>query len=55
MNLMKLVPYANEYDKSQGIFINGHKIIEVSNTKFLSVVIFKNSVGAHKEYLKKKT
>ena len=48
-------PYANEYDKSQGIFINGHKIIKVSNTKFLGVVIDeKLSWGPHIEYLRKK-
>ena len=49
-------PYANyENDKSQGVFINGHKIVKVSSTKFLGVVIDeKLSWGPHIEYLRKK-
>ena len=52
---MNLTIIPSRDDKSRAIFINGHKILKVSSTKFLGVVIDeKLSWDPHIQYLRKK-
>ena len=48
-------PFADSYDKSRAIFINGQKITKVKSTKFLGIFIDeKLDWSAHLDYLVKK-
>ena len=48
-------PFADIYDKSRAIFINGQKITKVKSTKFLGIFIDeKLNWSAHLDYLEKK-
>ena len=48
-------PFANEYDNSRAIYINGQLITKVHTTKFLGIIIDdKLNWHAHLEYLSKK-